>query len=293
MPLPKTSSSSQTVCRICESSQHQEKWGLLRECENCRFIFFGDTDPEALARLYHEGYLHGEEYTDYIGQEFALRKSMRQHLKQMEQFKPLSGPLLEVGCAYGFFLDEAQRRIDHVQGIDVAREAVSYAHHSFGIKADYGDFLSFDFEGNRFSTICFWDTIEHLAEPDQFINRAWELLKPGGMIYLTTGDIGAFNARIRGKNWRQIHPPTHVSYFSRDTMRRILEQSGFEVMPIETASYFHTLKHVLGALAMRFGLVGTMAKLIERLVGDSAVGRWGFWLNLGDTMFVAARRPQK
>lgn len=75
-------------------------------------------------------------------------------------------------------------------------------------------------------------------------------------------------------------------------MKRLLENCGFDVLPIETATYFHTVKHILGALAMRPGLAGKIAKPLESSIGES-IGKWGFWLNLGDTMFAAARRPQE
>ena len=59
-----------------------------------------------------------------------------------------------------------------------------------------------------------WDTIEHLKRPDLFVQKAAADLRPGGLIALTTGDIGSLNARLRGARWRMIHPPTHLHYFS-------------------------------------------------------------------------------
>ena len=279
-------------CCVCGDSEHRPKWSLLLECQTCGFVFFNESNQPDLTKLYTEDYFHGGEYTDYLGEEPALRRSMKRHLDQMARYQTASDRLLEVGCAYGFFLNEAKSRYSEVIGIDIAEEAVSHAKQNLEIQAHTGDFTAHPFTQASFDTICLWDTIEHLPNPDQFGQRALDLLKPGGHVFLTTGDISAFNARLRGRNWRQIHPPTHVSYFSRATMKRMLERIGFEEVSFETASYYHTLRHILGAIKMRKGILGSMAGVAQRLLSDGIIGKCGFWLNLGDTMFVSARRPK-
>jgi SAM-dependent methyltransferase len=141
-----------------------------------------------------------------------------------------------------------------------------------------------------FDVVCMWDTIEHLPGPARFVSRAAEALRPGGHLFLTTGDIGSLNARLRGSGWRQIHPPTHLNYFSRETMRRLLERYGFEVVGIETAAYHHTVFNIISALKLRGGMLGRGAGLAGRLLGERMTRRLGLWLDLRDIMFVAARR---
>ena len=276
-------------CSVCGGNDHFTKWSVLLECQDCGFVFYDKADPDELAKLYDTDYFHGGEYIDYLSQELALRRSMRRHLEQMASHNALGEQLLEIGSAYGFFLDEAKTLIRDPLGIDVASEPVRNAVDRLGVKAVCGDFLIHDFGNATFDNVCMWDTIEHLTRPDKYVQRAADLLKSSGYLFITTGDLTALNARIRGRNWRQIHPPTHVSYFSRNTMTRMLENNGFEVISIETASYYHTFKNIIGTIAMRKGAAGTLAGPLNRLVGNSIIGRWGFWLNLGDTMFVAAR----
>jgi SAM-dependent methyltransferase len=135
-----------------------------------------------------------------------------------------------------------------------------------------------------------WDTIEHVPEPDRFAARALEILRPGGHLFLTTGDIDSLVARLQGPRWRQIHPPTHLSYFSRKTLTRLLERVGYEVIAVETAPYYHTLYNILATLRLRGGITGRLAAWsLERL--PRALGQLGGWIDLRDIMFVAARRP--
>jgi SAM-dependent methyltransferase len=261
----------------------------LDRCRSCGFVTYLEVERDELLRLYDESYFSGSEYADYLGEQQALRRSMRRHLAQMARFRPHGGSLLEVGCAYGLFLDEAARRYESVAGVDICSGPVRYAREVLGHEAREGDFLEMELPEARFDVVCMWDTLEHLPTPDRFIRRAAWMLRPGGFLFLTTGDIGSLNARLRGRNWRQIHPPTHLNYFSRETLNRLLTRIGFEVAGIETASYYHSLFNVLSALRLRGGASGRTARLALRLLGESRSRRIGFWLNLGDTMFVAAR----
>jgi hypothetical protein len=279
-----------TTCAVCGTfSPVRPVLGNLEQCTGCGFVRYEATEAE-LAELYDESYFAGQEYADYLGQEDALRRSMRLHLLQMSRFQPLRGTLLEIGCAYGLFLDEARAHFDPVVGVDICEAPLRYARETLGLDVRQGDFPTLDLGVTRFDTICMWDTIEHLVAPDAFLRRAGELSSPGGMLFLTTGDIGSLNARLRGEDWRQIHPPSHLNYFSRPTLSTLLARSGFEVVGIETAAYYHTVYNVLASIRLRRRLGSRAASAALSLLGHELPRRVGFWINLGDIMFVAARR---
>ena len=63
---------------------------------------------EQLQRSYQEDYFHGKEYVDYLADEPAQKKTLSQHLKVVRAFLPRGSRLLEIGCAYGFFLELIQ-----------------------------------------------------------------------------------------------------------------------------------------------------------------------------------------
>lgn len=277
-------------CLVCGTTQGADPvLGVLARCRSCGFV----TWPEALSRdveaIYDEHYFTRVDYPDYVGNESSLRRSMQRHLRQMARCGRLEGSLLEIGCAYGFFLDEARRHFRRVMGIDVAASAVERARERFGVDARAGRFLEMDFDGERFDAVCLWDTIEHLPRPDHFLGKIRTLVRPEGRLYLTTGDLSSLNARLRGASWRQIHPPSHLHYFSRKTIRGLLERVGFKVVGFETAAYYHTVHNVLASVALREGLPARLARSLLGGVGDKPARRLGVWVNLGDIMFVAAR----
>jgi SAM-dependent methyltransferase len=197
------------------------------------------------------------------------------------------------GRCYGLFLDEARPHFSNVTGIDVCEGPVSYARDVLNLDARCGDVLTQDLGDGTFDVLCMWDTIEHLAAPDDVLVRGAELLRPGGMLYLTTGDIGSWNARLRGARWRQIHPPSHVNYFSRRTISLLLDRTGYDVISIEHAPYYHTLYNILASIRLRGGAGMGIADALLRIVGERRARALGLWLDLGDIMFVGARlRPR-
>jgi len=276
-------------CIVCGSSANfTPAFDILARCGACGFVTWLGATSDDPGTLYDERYFAGVDYPDYVGNETALRRSMKRHLEQMSGYLSARGSVLEIGCAYGFFLDEARTRFTRVVGIDVAESAVDHARTHFKVNALSGAFLDVAFDEESFDVICLWDTIEHLDRPDLFLQKSRRLLQPNGRLFLTTGDISSLNARVRGSSWRQIHPPSHVHYFSRDSITRLLDRVGFRVMGIETAGYYHTLHNILASIHLRGGLTGRLSHAALAALGESLSRRLGVWLNLGDTMFVAA-----
>lgn len=277
-------------CKVCGSmGGYSRIFDRLDECRNCGFITFRDFDEQALLDIYGDDYFAGTEYPDYVGQQDAVRKSMQRHLKQMDGYNPNRGSLLEVGCAYGLFLDEAKKHYECVVGVDICETPIAYAKQKLGLNVQCKGFQDIDFGDQRFDVICLWDTVEHLSVPEVYLEKAAHLLNKGGMVFLTTGDISSFNARLRGKNWRQIHPPSHLHYFSKDTITRLLDRLELEVVGIETATYYHTAFNVFASLRLRGGIGGRIASMFLALLGEKFARRLGLWINLGDIMFVAAQ----
>jgi hypothetical protein len=94
------------------------------------------------------------------------------------------------------------------------------------------------------------------------------------------------NARLRGRRWRMIHPPTHLHYFSRETLGRLLDDVGFDVIHVETAGNSRSWRAILYALVV---LKGGRRALFKRFEGLSILDR-GISMDLGDIMFLVARR---
>lgn len=261
----------------------------LRRCASCGHAWADlELAPDELAALYRRPYFFGDEYRDYVADRSVLQRSFRLRLLALDRFVDPARHrrLLEVGCAYGFFLELARGRFEEAIGIDVAEDGVRHAREALGLDAVRGDLLTHDFGGRRFDVACLWDTIEHLARPDLQLERIRELTGPGALLAVTTGDIGSLVARLRGKRWRLIHPPTHLHYFTRASLRRLLDRHGFETVYDRSCGFYRRLESAAHAVLARRGKWTLALALLKRL----RLARLDFYVDLGDIRYLIARR---
>jgi 2-polyprenyl-3-methyl-5-hydroxy-6-metoxy-1,4-benzoquinol methylase len=275
-------------CIVCGGRSEPSKLPEMVRCTRCGLVSADmDISDAELADLYGSDYFHGSEYLDYIAEQESLRLNFQNRIKTLRQTVPDLGArdLFEIGCAYGFFLDEVRSSVRSASGIDISHDAIRYARDVLGVAAQQGNYLAFDAPA-KFGAIVMWDTIEHLKRPDLFLEKAARDLLPQGILALTTGDIGSLNARLRGREWRLIHPPTHLYYFSVKTMMALLHRCGFDVVHVSHPGNARNLRavlhHILVIRMKRRGwyeIVKPWRLLDLRLT-----------INLRDIMFVIARR---
>jgi SAM-dependent methyltransferase len=216
-----------------------------------------------------------------------IEKHFRIRIKTLLRHVPeaTTKSLFEIGCAYGFFLSVAREHFKSVAGIDISRDAATYAAGTLKLPVTAGDFSEYEF-GAKPDVICLWDTIEHLQRPDLYLEKSARHLPPGGIIALTTGDIGSLVARWRGHRWRQIHPPTHLHYFSKATLTRLLEKYGFR---IRYCGYDGMFRNVDSMAYMILVLRNNQPSLYAALKRSGLLS-WDLYLNLYDIMFVIAEK---
>jgi SAM-dependent methyltransferase len=213
-------------CACCTSSDTRPYLPGLVQCRQCTHVWAPlDFAPEEQISLYGETYFKGAEYADYEAEASALRRNFRGRVRELADLLPKGAKLFEIGAAYGFFLQEARSMFD-VAGCDISEHAAEYAREKFGLDVQAGDYLAMNMPA-PLDAVCAWDVIEHLPHPGLFLEKAAGDLKPGGILALTTGDIGSIAARIRGPRWRLIHPPTHIHYFTRKSIAALLGRLGF------------------------------------------------------------------
>jgi len=261
--------------------------GLLR-CSVCAFQTANlSLSAEELSSLYGEKYFNGDEYANYLADRRVIEKSFQDRLKTLLKYTldPQDKYLLEVGCAYGLFLNLARTHFQHVSGIDISSAAVNFARSDLHLDVHCGDLLSFNLP-ERIDVACLWDTIEHLSQPHLYIERLATVMPKGGIIAITTGDIGSMVARWRGKKWRQIHPPTHLQYFSKKNLSMLLERCGFVVRYAGSDGMYRSVEsmsYIIFALKRRQAKIHDTLKRLRILNFD-------LYLNLRDIMFLIGEK---
>ncbi len=275
----------ETTCLVCGHDRFKSHLDILLKCPACGFVTARRDGKGDIRSLYQGGYFTGEEYLDYRADEALFRKTFRKRLNDVLRRKS-SGRLLEIGSAYGFFLDLAREHFD-VVGFEVNREASRYASETFGLDVRTTDFLEADPAdiGGLFDVTVMWDVIEHLERPDLVLARIAEFSKPGALLYVTTGDIGSLLARWRGRKWRLIHPPSHLHYFDRSTLTRLLGNHGFRVIEVHLVGVARSLRQILYSILVLGSDMPRAYAALKKVIPPS----WGLTLNTFDIMLVVAQ----
>jgi len=277
-----------SACLVCGGVYGPSRFPGLARCRDCGFV----TADVALTRddlrsLYSQKYFRGAEYKDYVAERHLHEKHFRRRLSILQKHvaDPKASKLFEVGCAHGFFLQLARGVFREVGGIDISEDAIRYASENFALPVIAGDLLDQSSIGSP-DVVCLWDTIEHLERPNDYLRKLSTEMPPGALIALTTGDISSLLARIRGARWRMIHPPTHLHYFSRATLARLLQNNGFDVChcsyegtyrSIDTAAYIiFNIKHQWPVVYTAFQKAGVLS--------------FSFYLNLFDILLMVAKK---
>jgi SAM-dependent methyltransferase len=242
--------------------------------------------PEDQAELYGEDYFRGAEYRDYLADRSAHEANFRGRIRQLTPWLPRDRRLFEIGCSYGLFLNLARAHWS-VRGCDIAREPCRYAVEQLGVDVRHGDFLDSALEPGEVDAFCMWDTIEHLDDPAAYLAEIARVLPNGGLLAVTTGDIGSLLARVQGPRWRQIHPPTHLWYFSRETLGRALAKFELEVVWCRRVGVARSIGQTVYSLT---SLNRARPSLLHVVCERTGIGRKTFSLNTRDLIYVIAKR---
>ena len=208
-------------------------------CKNCGLVFSREVlSDEALLHLYSESTVTFDEYTKIIRKDY---------IRPLAPFlsRDIMESALEIGCSSGFFLAELlERGFQNVYGCEPSAEAKAKADPAVRENIFPGFYSSGLYEKNSFDLVCSFQTLDHLSDPLEVVRACHRDLKPGGLAYFITHDVDGLQAKIlREKS--PIIDVVHIYLFNKKTLRRLLEEAGFEVLKVADIKNSYPLKYWL------------------------------------------------
>lgn len=264
----------------CTSLDHGA-FGQIVACDHCGVRFRSPReDDAAILALYTDVEDHV-----YLENEAARVATFSRALERLQAHVPVRGPLLDVGCYTGVFLDVAARAGWQVAGLEPSRWAADVATGK-GHRVHTGTLDTAPFARGSFAVATMWDALEHYADPVGELKRAREFVRDGGYLALTTMNIDTLAVRLLRKRWPW-YMRMHLTYFTPRTVEEALRRAGWRL------AHRHRYGHVVTWDYL-------MLKLAPYWRGGSAVGRAALrrvglsnrtvTVDLGDFMTVYAEK---
>ena len=85
------------------------------------------------------------------------------------------------------------------------------------------------FPRGAFDALTMSQVIEHVHDPGAALGACRRLLRPGGLLWLATPNLGGYGHAFYGRDWLGLDPPRHLVLFTRESLVRSVEQAGFTI----------------------------------------------------------------
>ena len=233
------------VCPLCSNSSYltvyreRGKLGIAR-CKDCGLIY---TNP-----------LVGEAEKNYWGDEnryleearLIFKGEVRHHrdpnylddLNVIERFKP-QGKFLDIGTNMGFFLRHTRGKKWDVIGIEPSPSLSEMARKYFGLNIKTCYLHEAGFQDESFDVVTMADVFEHIQEPKKMLEDIKKVLKKDGILFIKVPNgrynllkLGLAKATGRLKEHDIFDSYEHLTHFSHNTLKKMLEGCGFKIKKI-------------------------------------------------------------
>ena len=263
----------------CTSSAYGHCGPIVR-CVGCGLVRQNPQPrPDDLVQAYQE--VADERYEEEAS---GRVETFSRALRDMERHER-SGRLLDVGCHVGIFLDVARRAGWDTHGVEPSRWSAERAR-ARGLRVVNAPLAEAGFPDGSFDVVTMWDVIEHLGDPMQELRRAHRLLRPNGLLALSTMNVESWFPRLMGRRWPW-YMQMHLYYFTPATLRQMLDRVGFEM--VETTPHKRVVR--LAYLVSRLeAYCPPIARGLEWLVAKLGQSDRLVAVDLGDIFTTFARK---
>jgi len=147
---------------------------------------------------------------------------------------------------------------------------------------------------DSFFLLTAFELFEHLCEPEYFLEKIYELLKPGGYIYITTLNGEGFDIQVLWDKSKSIFPPHHLNFFNPSSLNRLLEKTGFIVEDTATPGVLDW-SILEGAYKKENADITRLWKLVADKGTEKMKNELQQWIsnnNLSSHMRILAKKPE-
>lgn len=220
----------------------------FRRCKSCGMLYMSWT--HATEKNYNSSYFF-EDYKKQYGKTYlddfknikkqCVRRTSVVDMLYRANHKAVTPAVLDVGCAFGPYLDAANDAGWQVFGTDISKEAVDYVQNQLHYPATTAKFPEFDpadeFGVKNFDAVTMWYVIEHFQDLDSVLKGVSKILKTGGIFAFSTPSASGVSGRFNTQGFFQNSPTDHYTLWEPGRAASILKKYGFKVCKIVSTGH--------------------------------------------------------
>jgi 2-polyprenyl-3-methyl-5-hydroxy-6-metoxy-1,4-benzoquinol methylase len=219
------------VCDSSDSSHLGNRSAYrIHHCINCDFYFTHPMPSSDLLSDMYNQYSSNTMYTKKAQRKVTrVKRRIRRYMHQAPGKR-----FLDAGCNIGSAVEAAFQLGFDAHGVDIGRDGIKIARelHPDG-NYHAGEVATMPAEWTAFDFVYCADVIEHVPDPRALLEDLAPRISRGGVLYLDTPDAAHFRVPRNFLTWDMVCPPHHLVYFTKKSMTRLLDQTGFDVIKFE------------------------------------------------------------
>jgi 2-polyprenyl-3-methyl-5-hydroxy-6-metoxy-1,4-benzoquinol methylase len=257
------------ACLICGSLLLKKLVGYEKDhlvtCKSCGFVF--SQWVPTLEELRHE---YESTYTRSDDVSVITLSRFPELLNLFGQYK-VNNTIIDVGAGNGHFIKAAKDAGWIAYGTEFEERAVRICE-AKGIIMQAGKLDSRNYKPDFFDVITSFEVIEHINNPLEELTNFNRILRPGGLVYITTPNFNSLSRRIIGGKWSVFNYPEHLSYYTPRTLNQLFTSKGFKCVKMETTGINYD--RFVKSLGFKSGLANTCStESLREMTEGKGIGR--------------------